>query len=66
MTLKEAENVCLTLKLIQSTKSNDGALQKLYREGKHEEVARIALELNSELRRVYEAKLAGYPSLNEG
>jgi microsomal dipeptidase-like Zn-dependent dipeptidase len=58
MTLTEAESVVFTVKAIKDAESLNHLIQKLLKEGKHEEIARIALELNSELKRVYEDKLS--------
>ena len=66
MTLKEAEVINYTVKAIKDAESLNDRIQKLFKEGKHEEITRIALELNSELKRVFEDKLSGYPSLNGG
>lgn len=64
MTLKEAEIINYTVKAIKDAELLNDRIQKLFKEGKHGEVTRIALEINSELKRVYEDKLSGYPSLN--
>lgn len=66
MTLKEAELISYTVKAIKDAELLNDRIQKLFREGRHEEITRIALELNSELKRVYEGKLSDYPSLNGG
>lgn len=50
MTLKEAEIINYTVKAIKDAESLNDRIQKLFKEGKDEEIARIALELNSELK----------------
>lgn len=64
MTLREAEIISYTVKAIKDAESLNERIQKLFKDGKYQEITRIALELNSELKRVYEDKLSGYPSLN--
>ena len=63
MTLKEAEIVSYTLKTIKDTDMLDVRIQKLFKEGKHEEIAQIALELNGEIKRMCKDKLSSFPSL---
>jgi hypothetical protein len=65
MTLDEAEIIGYTFKSIKECERLGERIEKLYKEGKHEEITRIALELSSELKRVYEDKLSNYPSLND-
>ncbi|MFH2029689.1 MAG: hypothetical protein ABIJ40_03565 [Bacteroidota bacterium] len=64
MTLKEAEIINYTVRVIKDAESLNIKIQDLFKDGKHEEITKIALELNSELKRVYEDKLSKYPSLD--
>lgn len=65
MTFEEAEIINYTMKSIVQADSLNDRIQKLFKEGKHEEVARIALDLNSELKRIYKDRLSSFPSLKD-
>lgn len=62
MSIEEAEDVGFILRSIKLCEGIPDRLVKLHKEGKHEEVVRIACELSSEMKRMYEHQLSEYPS----
>lgn len=66
MTLDEGnkvKHIVDSIKLCSDTKER---LIKLHKEGEHEKVTHIALEMADELKRKWESDLSKYPSPNGG
>ena len=63
MTLEEAEIVEMTLKKIRELDHLDAKIRRLHKEGKHDEVCEIALNLKSALLHNRQDELRSYPNL---
>lgn len=66
MTIEEGNKVKHIVDSIKLCTDTKARLIKLHKEGDHEKVTNIALEMADELRRKYESDLSKYPSPNGG
>lgn len=62
MTIQEAKEIERILKSIETFKGLSDRIHAHFKKGEHKDIANMALEMTSELLRIYEDKLAEFPS----